>query len=73
MYVLSNGKINDDLVYLFSNYTMVDDVFDGSKYEEEKVDYTVNLDAMYNDWKNEYVQNSKKINSATSSPNYPTA
>jgi hypothetical protein len=52
---------------------MVDDVFDGSKYEEEKVDYTVNLDAMYNDWKNEYVQNSKKINSATSSPNYPTA
>jgi uncharacterized protein YbdZ (MbtH family) len=73
MYVLSNGKINDDLVYLFSNYTMVDDVFDGSKYEEEKVDYTVNLDAMYNDWKNEYVQNSKKTNSATSSPNYPTA
>ncbi len=72
LFIMSKGIKDNDLIYLFSNYSIVNEIDDPNS-EVQKFDYRLDLNAMYNDWKNEYVQNSKKTNSATSSPNYPTA
>jgi hypothetical protein len=72
LFVITKGVEDHELTFLFSNYTIVNEIDDPNS-EVQKFDYRVDLNAMYNDWKNEYVQNSKKTNSATSSPNYPTA
>lgn len=73
MYVSSNGQKDDDLTYLFSNYTRAHPIESASDEPNQNVFYQVNLGALYNDWKNEYVMNQQNKQTATSAPNYPTA
>ena len=65
--IIVNEKLDNELTFLFSNYTEVE--YD----DDDKIIYKVYLDKMYDEWKNDYVMNQDNKQSATSAPNYPTA
>jgi hypothetical protein len=73
LHISLNGDEDHDLTYLFSNYTIVDEIYTESGDETGKFNYQINLGTMYNDWKNEYVMNQDNKQTVTSVPNYPTA
>jgi len=70
-----NQYSNASLYWLFSNYTTIKILNPKSGVELPTVDYSIDLNEMYNDWKNEYVMNMGTQNkqSKTDLPNYPTA
>lgn len=66
--------VNSSISWLFENYTNINIVNPNNSIEQIKVEYTINLNDMYQDWKNEYVLNIDKTNvDSKSSPDYPTA
>lgn len=65
---------NASLYWLFSVYTDINIINSNNAIELNKVNYTINLNNMYQDWKNEYVLNTDKTNlNSKSFPDYPTA
>ena len=65
---------NASLYWLFSVYTDINIINSNNAIELDKVNYTINLNNMYQDWKNEYVLNTDKTNlNSKSAPDYPTA
>lgn len=65
---------NASLYWLFSVYTDINIINSNNAIELNKVNYTIDLNNMYQDWKNEYVLNTDKTNlNSKSFPDYPTA
>jgi hypothetical protein len=73
--VYVDNYYNPSFYWLFSNYTTINILNPKSGVELPEVEYSINLNDMYNDWKNEYVMNMGTQNkqSKTDLPNYPTA
>jgi hypothetical protein len=73
LYILTNGNKDNDLTFLFSNYTKAYPIESASDEPNQNMFYQIDLNVLYNDWKNEYVMNRQTKQTVTSGPNYPTA
>lgn len=61
------------LDWLFSNYTTIKILKPKASFELPTVEYTINLNDMYNDWKNEYVMNIDKKQTQSTATDFPSA
>ena len=68
-----NEYSNPSFYWLFSYYTTIKILKPKASFELPTVEYTINLNDMYNDWKNEYVMNIPDKQSKDTIPNFPTA
>ena len=61
------------LDWLFSNYTTIKILKPKASFELPQVNYSIDLNKMYDDWKNEYVMNIDDKQSQDTIPDFPTA
>jgi len=61
------------LDWLFSNYTTIKILKPKAMFELPTVEYSIDLNKMYDDWKNEYVMNTPEKQSQDTMPDFPTA
>ena len=64
---------NASLYWLFSNYTTIKILKPRASFELPTVEYSIDLNEMYNDWKNEYVMNVPDKQNQDTIPDFPTA
>jgi hypothetical protein len=64
---------NSSLWWLFSNYTTIKILKPRASFELPTVNYSIDLNKMYDDWKNEYVMNIDDKQSQDTIPDFPTA
>jgi hypothetical protein len=64
---------NSSFYWLFSYYTTID-ILKPTRYpEKNKIKYSIDLNKMYNDWKNEYVMNIDRKQTQSTDTDFPTA
>jgi hypothetical protein len=71
--IFINNTSSPSLYFLFGNYTTINILEPKSGVELPTVEYSINLNEMYNDWKNEYVMNVPDKQSQDTIPDFPTA
>jgi|LakMenE18May11ns_1017448.scaffolds.fasta_scaffold9948256_2 hypothetical protein len=68
-----NTYNNASFYWLFSYYTTIDIIKPTRYPEKNKIKYSIDLNKMYNGWKNEYVMNIPDKQSQDIIPDFPTA
>lgn len=68
-----NFYINSSFHWLFSYYTTINIIKPTRYLEKDKIKYSIDLNKMYNDWKNEYVMNIDDKQNQDTIPDFPTA
>jgi len=71
--IFVNNTDSPSLYYLFANYSTINILDSKNSIELPQVNYSINLNEMYNDWKNEYVMNTPEKQSQDTIPDFPTA
>lgn len=71
--IFVNNTNSPSLYYLFANYSTINILDSKSGVELPEVNYSIDLNKMYDDWKNEYVMNIDKKQSQSTAPDFPSA